>query len=115
MRTLLDMFLFATWVIRGLTCETFPSTTLACLHAMSVTLRIQELPRDVCHVCAHMLHIPSMTSLVFAHNANQISMMSLGFVFHSHHVLLRWHDIIGVHIVRKPHRHNIIMVCIVLT
>ena len=35
----------------------------------------------------------------FVYDANHVTMMSPAFAFHSCHVEMRWHDIIGVHIV----------------
>ena len=43
---------------------------------------------DVCTCCTY--------PLGFAFDADHVGMTSLGFVSHSHHVGMMWHDIIGV-------------------
>ena len=43
----------------------------------------------------------------FAYDANHITMMSPTFTFHSCHVGMRWHDVIGVHIGGTPHPHGL--------
>ena len=37
-----------------------------------------------------------------AYDANHVTMMSPAFAFHSCHVEMRWHDVIGVHVVATP-------------
>ena len=43
----------------------------------------------------------------FAYDANHVTMMSPEFAFHSCHVGMRSHAIIGVHIVGTPHHHGL--------
>ena len=45
----------------------------------------------------------------FTYDASHVTMMSPAFMFHSCHVRMRWHDVIGVHM----HEHHVIMVHIV--
>ena len=46
----------------------------------------------------HLMHMPDVTSLGSHIMQNNIIMMSLAFAFHSCHVGIMWHDVIGVHI-----------------
>ena len=43
----------------------------------------------------------------FAYDANHITMMSPVFAFHSCHVEMRWHAIIGVRVVGTPRHHGL--------
>ena len=71
---------------------------LAATPANSIIYSAPELLRDVCHACMHESHIATVTSLGFTCDVNHVGMMSLGLTFHSYHVWLAWHNIIGVHI-----------------
>ena len=42
----------------------------------------------------------------FTYDMNHITMTSPAFAFHSCHIGMRWHDIIGIHIVGGPHHHG---------
>ena len=44
-------------------------------------------------MCTHMMHAQCDVT-----NANLVVMTSLAFAFHSCHVGIRWHDVIGVHV-----------------
>ena len=44
---------------------------------------------------------------IFAYDVKHVTMMSPAFVFHSCHVGMRWHDVIGVCIVGTPHHHGL--------
>ena len=46
----------------------------------------------------HALHMPDVISLGLAYDENHIIMTSSVFAFHSCHVGMRWHDVVGVHI-----------------
>ena len=43
----------------------------------------------------------------YAYDANHITMTSPAFAFHSCHVGMMWHDVIGVCIVVAPHHHGL--------
>ena len=101
MGNMFGMFSFAFWVIRALKCEAvnFPKFELAGIpirpfeYLDTPILIIARVPCT--HACnAHAQH--DITR--FAYDVNHITMMSPGFVFHSCHVEMRWHDVIGVHV-----------------
>ena len=49
--------------------------------------------------CMHMCDAHAHCDITrFAYDVNHITMMSTAFMFHSCHVGMRWHDVIGVHI-----------------
>ena len=52
-------------------------------------------------MCTHNMHANHDVTR-FAYDANHVTMTSPAFVFHSCHIGMRWHDIIGVHIVGTP-------------
>ena len=91
------MFSFAFWVIRALKCEAvnFPK-----LESAGIPIRPFEYLDVPILVIARVLC--SCACNVHAHDVNHVTMMSPAFAFHSCHVEMRWHDIIGVHVVGTP-------------
>ena len=109
MGNMFGMFSFAFWVIRTLICETvnflkFESAGIPIRpfkYLIALTLIIAHVPCTyVCDVHAH----HDITR--FAYDANHVTVMSPVFAFHSCHVELRWHDVIGVCIVGTPCHHG---------
>ena len=70
----------------------------ACMHPRPLDyLDVLALYRaHVSCACPCIMHARHDTT--FAYNANHVIMMSSAFAFHSCHVGVRWHDIIGVHL-----------------
>ena len=109
MRNMFGMFMFTFWVITTWKCEmvNFPKFELA-----GMTIRpfkylgapILLRPCVPC-MCAHDAHAHHDVTR-FAYGVNHITMMSPVFAFHSCHVGMRWHDIIGVQIVEIPCHHG---------
>ena len=103
------MFLFAFWVIRTLKCETviFPQFELAGVPVRPfeyLDAPIVILARAPC-MRAHDAHAQHDVTR-FAYDANHITMTSPAFAFHSCHVGMRWHDVIGVRVVGTPHHYG---------
>ena len=103
------MFSFAFWVIRALKCEAvnFPKFELA-----GVPIRPFEyldMPiLIIAHVPCMRVHNAHAQCDVtrFTYDANHITMISTAFMFHSCHIEMRWHDVIGVCLVGTPHHHG---------
>ena len=103
------MFSFAFWVIRTLQCQAvnFLMVKLAGIpirpfeYLSAPILIIAHVP-CTCTQDAHAHH--DITR--FAYDVSHVTMMSPAFVFHMCHVGMRWHDIIGVHIVGTPCHHG---------
>ena len=99
------MFSFAFWVIWSLKCEVviFPKFELA-----GIPVRPYEyLDAPILIIAhgpySHMRDAHAQQDVTrFASCANHITMTSLVLAFHSCHVGMRWHDIIGVHVVGTP-------------
>ena len=99
------MFLFAFWVIRTLKCE---AVNFLKFESVGVPVRPFEylgipilLTLHVPCMHAHDVHAHcDVTRLTY--DVNHITMKSPAFVFHSCHVGMSWHDIIGVHVVGTP-------------
>ena len=110
MGNMFGMFLFAFWEIRALNCEAvkflkfkLDGIPIRPFEYLSVPiLIIAFVPCTyACEVHAH----PDITW--FAYDANHVTMTSPAFAFHSCHIEMRWHDIIGVHVVGTPHHHGL--------
>ena len=43
----------------------------------------------------------------FTYDVNHVTMMSPAFTFHSCHIGMRWHDVIGVCVVGVPYHHGL--------
>ena len=96
------MFLFAFWTIWTLKCEVvnFVDFELACIPVRLfkyLDMPILFIAREPCMLTRE--HAQCDVTR-FAYDANQVTMMSPAFAFHSCQVETRWHDIIGAHIVR---------------
>ena len=109
MGNMFGMFSFAFWAIRILKCEAvnflkFESggVPIRPFEYLGVLILIIACVPCMCTCDAHAHH--DITS--FAYDANHVTMTSPVFAFHSCHVGLRWHDVIGVHIVGTPHHHG---------
>ena len=109
MEIMFGMFLFAFWTFRTQKCEVvmFSKFKSACLH--SRPLRYLDVPY------LYRAHAPCMHTHVmhgrndvmrFTYNVIHIIMMSLEFTFHSCHVGIRWHDVIGACISLTPCHHG---------
>ena len=104
-----SMFSFAFWVIRTLKCGAvnFPK-----FESAGVPVRLFEY-LDVpiliipCVPCMHAHDAHAQRDVTrFTYDANHVTMTSPAFAFHSCHVEMRWHDIIGVRIVGTPRHHG---------
>ena len=104
------MFLFAFWVIRVLKCE---AVNVVKFKSAGIPIRPFEY-LDVpiliiaCAPCSRACDAHAHCDLTrFAYDVNHITMMSPEFVFHSCHIEMRWHDVIGVRIVGTPRHHGL--------
>ena len=99
MGIMIGMFLFASQVlIPENVKQIFSLSSLACVHARP--LRYLDIPYLIrahmpctCTCDMHARH--NITRLT--NNANHVIMTSSAFTFHSCHIGMRWHDVIGVH------------------
>ena len=93
------MFLFAFWVFSTQKCEAviFPKFKLACMSARP--LGYLDMPFSIIGcvpcMCTHDVHAQCDVTR-FTYDVNHVTMTSPAFAFHSFHVGMRWHDIIGV-------------------
>ena len=101
MGNIFGMFSFAFWVIKALKCEAvnFLKFKLAGIpirpfEYLSMPILIIACAPCMCACDTHGHH--DVTK--FTYDVNHITMTSPAFVFHSCHIGMRWHDIIGVHI-----------------
>ena len=109
MGNMFGMFLFAFWVIRTLKCEAvnFLKFELAGIPIRPIEyldapiLIIAHAPCTRMHD-AHAHHVTR-----FTYDVNHITMTSPAFMFHLCQVEMRWHGIIGVHIVGTPRHHGL--------
>ena len=110
MKNMFGMFSLAFWVIRTLICEAvnFPKFESAgvpvwLFEYLSMPLLI------IAHVpCTHACNMHAHHDITrFTYDANHVTMTSPAFTFHSCHIGMRWHDIIGVCIVGTPHHHGL--------
>ena len=96
------MFSFAFWVIRALKCGVviFPKFELAGIPVRLFEYLDMPILIIACAPCsrAHDAHAQRDVTR-FASCANHITMTSTVFAFHSCHVGMRWHDVIGVRVV----------------
>ena len=109
MGNMFGMFSFAFWVVRTLKCEAvnflkFESAGIPIWPFEYLSAPILIIACVPC-MCAHDTHAHHDITR-FTYDANHVSMTSPAFAFHSCHVELRWHDIIGVHIVGTPCHHG---------
>ena len=93
------MFLFAFWVIRALKCEVvnFIKFKLAGIPVRPFEYLNALILIIACAPCMHAHDVHAQRDVTrFAYDANHITMMSPALTFHSCHVEMRWHDVIGV-------------------
>ena len=109
MGNMFGMFSFAFWVIRTLKCE---EVNLLKFKLTGIPIRpIKYLDTPILIIacvpctCIHDVHAHRDVTR-FAYDANHITMMSPAFAFHSCHLGMRWHDVIGVCVVGTPHHHG---------
>ena len=110
MGNMFGMFSFAFWVIWTFNCEVvnflkFKSAGIPIrqFEYLSVPILIRAHVPCTCTCDAHANHDVTR----FAYDANHVTMTSQAFTFHSYHVGMMWHDVMGVCI-----EHHVIMVCI---
>ena len=103
------MFSFAFWVIRTLKCEV---VIFLKFESAGIPVRLFEyLDAPILIIacapcsCAHDVHAPRDFTR-FASCTNHVTMTSPAFAFHSCHVGMRWHDVIGVHVVGTPRHYG---------
>ena len=99
------MFSFAFWVIRALKCEAvifpkFESAGIPIRPFEYLDVPIFIIAHAPC-MCAHDVHAQCDVTR-FAYDANHVTMTSPEFAFHSCHVGMRCHDVIGVCVVGTP-------------
>ena len=110
MGNMFGMFSFAFWVFRALKCE---AVNFVKFKLAGIPIRpfkyldgpILVIAHAPC-TCVHDAHAHRDITR-FTYDANNVAMMSAVFVFHLCHVEMRWHDIIGVHIVGTPCHHGL--------
>ena len=104
------MFLFAFWVISTQNGEAVNFLTF---ELAGISIRPFEYLRVpisiIAHVqCMHMHNVHAHHDVTrFAYDVNHVTMMSPAFMFHSCHIGMRWHDVIGVCIVGTPCHHDL--------
>ena len=109
MGNMFGMFLFAFWVIRALKCETvnfpkFESARVPVRPFEYLDVPILIIAHELC-TCAHDAHAHCDITR-FAYDANHITTTSPVFTFHSCHIEMRCHDVIGVHTVGTLCHHG---------
>ena len=110
MGNMFGMFLFVFWVVCALKCEAvnFLKIKLAGIPVRPfkyLSVPILNIACVPC-MCVHDAHAHH-DSTRFAYDVNHVTMMSPVFTFHSCHVGMRWHDIIGVHVGGTPCHHGL--------
>ena len=109
MGNMYGLFSFAFWVIRTLKCE---AVNFLKFESAGIPIRPFEylitLILIIAHVpCMCMCDMHAHHDITrFAYDVNHVTVMSPVFTFHSCHMELRWHDIIGVCIVGTPCHHG---------
>ena len=110
MENMSGMFSFAFCVIRALKCAVvnFPK-----FESAGVPIRpFEYLDAPILIIahapCSRVYNAHAQCDVTrFEYDANHVTMMSPVFTFHSCHVVMRWHDIIGVCSVGTPHHHGL--------
>ena len=109
MRNMFGMFSFEFWVIGTLKCETvnflkfkLAGVPIRLFEYLSTPILLRACLPSMCACYVHAHH--DITR--FTYDANHITITSPLSTFHLCHVGMRWHDIIGVHIVRTPCHHG---------
>ena len=104
------MFSFAFWVISTQECE---AVNFLKFRSAGMTIRLFEYLGVPILLRAHapcmcMCDTHAYCDITrFAYDVNHITMTSPVFMFHSCHIEMRWHDIIGVCIVGTPCHHGL--------
>ena len=105
MRNMFGMFSFAFWVISTQKCEadSFLKFESAGIPIRPFKYLSPPILLIACAPCTHMCDVHAHCDVTsFTYDVNHVSTMSLVFMFHSCHIGMRWHAIIGVHIVGTP-------------
>ena len=110
MGNMFGMFSFAFWVIRALKCEAvnlprFKSAGVPIRPFKYLDVPVLIIAHAPC-MYTHNAHTQRDVTR-FAYDANHVTMTSPAFAFHLCHIEMRWHDIIGVHIVGTPCHHGL--------
>ena len=104
------MFSFAFWVIRALKYEVVIFIKFESAGIPVRPFEYLDAPILIlaCAPCSHARDAHAHRDITrFASDVNHVTMMSPVFVFHLCHVEMRWHDVIGVHVVGTPHHHGL--------
>ena len=110
MGNMFGMFMAAFWVIRTLKWE---AVNLLKFESAGIPVRPFEYLSAPIIIIAHVPSIHACNVHAhcdvtrFTYDVNHVTMTSPTFAFHSCHVELRWHDIIGVCIVGTPCHHGL--------
>ena len=109
MGNMIGMFSFAFWVFRTLKCE---AVNFVKLESAGIPIRLfQYLDAPIliiaCAPCTHTHDVHAQCDVTrFAYDVNNVTMMSPAFMFHLCHIKMRWHDVIGVHVVGTLCHHG---------
>ena len=109
MGDMFGMFLFAFWVIRTLKCEAVNFLKFELAGEPIRLFKYLSAPiLIIAHVpCMHTSDVHAHYDVTrFAYDANHVTMTSPMFAFHLCHIKIRWHDVIGVHVVGTPCHHG---------
>ena len=104
------MFLFAFWVISTQKCVVvnflkFESAGIPIKPFEYLGMPILLIAHVPC-MSAHDAHAHHDIK-IFTYDVNHVTMTSPVFAFHSCHVGMRWHEIMGVHVAGTPHHHGL--------
>ena len=109
MENMFGMFSFAFWVIRALKCE---AVNFLKFKSAGIPIRPFEYLSALiliiaCVPCTCMCNMHAHYDVTrCTYDVNHVTMTSLVFAFHSRHMEMRWHDVIGVHVVGTPCHHG---------
>ena len=110
MGNMFGMFPFASWVIRTLKCEgiNIPKVELTGIPVRPFECLRAPILIIACVPCMHVSNTHARCDVTrFTYDANHITITSPAFTFHSCHIEMRWHDMIGVCVVGTPHHHGL--------
>ena len=107
MRNMFGMFSLVFFVIRALKCEVVNFLKFkSAVHRPFIFLGVPIL-LIACAPCLHMHDAHAHHDINrFAYDVSHITMTSPVFVFHSCHVRMRWHAVIGVCVGGTLHHHG---------
>ena len=109
MGNMFGMFSFAFWVFGALKCE---AVNFLKFELAGIPIRpfkyLDEPILIIAHApCTRACDVHAHCDVTrFAYDANYVTMTSPVFMFHLCHVEMRWHDVIGVHVVGTPCHHG---------